>query len=77
MILDALITVGYDDEAADFMDWLRRYVEHTPQIMYTIDGQHIQGESTLDKLDGYRGSRPVRTGNAAWRTPKRCVAPAS
>jgi GH15 family glucan-1,4-alpha-glucosidase len=35
------------------------------QIMYGIDGRHILPEETLDHLDGYRGSRPVRIGNAA------------
>jgi GH15 family glucan-1,4-alpha-glucosidase len=33
--------------------------------MYGIDGRHDLREETLDHLDGYRGSRPVRIGNAA------------
>src|SRR5919202_1345700 len=36
-----------------------------PQIMYAIDGGRDLAEVTLDDLDGYRGSRPVRVGNAA------------
>jgi pentatricopeptide repeat protein len=33
--------------------------------MYGIDGRHALPEEHLDHLDGYRGSRPVRVGNAA------------
>jgi GH15 family glucan-1,4-alpha-glucosidase len=35
------------------------------QIMYGIDGHHQMPEQTLDHLEGYRGSRPVRVGNGA------------
>lgn len=34
-------------------------------IMFTIRGETDIPESTLDHLDGYRGSRPVRIGNGA------------
>jgi hypothetical protein len=34
--------------------------------MYGIDGRHDLREETLDHLEGYRGSRPVRIGNAAF-----------
>jgi GH15 family glucan-1,4-alpha-glucosidase len=33
--------------------------------MYRIDGRHEMPEETLDHLEGYRGSRPVRVGNGA------------
>ena len=33
--------------------------------MYGIDGRHDLTEETLDHLEGYRGSRPVRIGNGA------------
>src|SRR5260370_37388182 len=33
--------------------------------MYAIDGRANLEEKTLDHLEGYRGSRPVRIGNAA------------
>jgi GH15 family glucan-1,4-alpha-glucosidase len=36
------------------------------QIMYGIDGRHTLTEETLDHLEGYRGSRPVRVGNGAY-----------
>jgi GH15 family glucan-1,4-alpha-glucosidase len=37
------------------------------QIMYGIEGQHELTEIILDHLEGYRGSAPVRIGNAAHR----------
>jgi len=69
LILYALLTIGYGDEAADFTHWLERTVgddpTRTPQIMYGIDGRTDLSEHVLDHLAGYRGSRPVRIGNAA------------
>jgi GH15 family glucan-1,4-alpha-glucosidase len=51
----------------DFLD--KRCHELEPggalQTMYRIDGGHDIGEETLDHLEGYRGSKPVRIGNAA------------
>jgi GH15 family glucan-1,4-alpha-glucosidase len=35
--------------------------------MYGIDGRAKLTEEVLDHLDGYRGSRPVRVGNGAYR----------
>jgi len=37
------------------------------QIMFGIGGEHDLTERPLDHLSGWRGSRPVRVGNAAWR----------
>jgi alpha,alpha-trehalase len=69
LILYALMTVGYADEAAGFIHWLERAIgsdpTQAPQIMYGIDGRRDLAEHTLDHLDGYRSSRPVRIGNAA------------
>ncbi len=36
------------------------------QIMYGLDGRHELTEETLDHLDGYMGSKPVRIGNGAY-----------
>ena len=68
LILYALMLLGYHDEAADFFGWLDALgiprAKHL-QIMYTLDGKTFLPEQALEHLEGYRGSRPVRTGNAA------------
>ncbi len=69
LILYALMTVGYHQEATDFAKWLGITQEKDPtsipQIMYKISGEgHIE-ETLLDHLEGYRKSKPVRIGNAA------------
>jgi len=68
--LYGLMRIGFTEEAAKFMNWLEaRCGEINPdgslQIMYGIDGRHRIPEETLDHLEGYKGSRPVRIGNAA------------
>jgi GH15 family glucan-1,4-alpha-glucosidase len=70
--LYGLLRIGFTEEAAQFMNWLEaRCHELEPdgslQIMYGIDGRHDLSEETLDHLEGYRGSRPVRIGNEASR----------
>jgi GH15 family glucan-1,4-alpha-glucosidase len=66
----ALQLLGYEEEAADFFGWLDRLCitcrDHRLQIMYMIGGESHLPETTLDHLEGYRGSRPVRIGNAAF-----------
>jgi len=69
--LYGLLRVGFTDEAAKFMHWLEaRCHELNPdgslQIMYGIDGRHTLTEESLDHLEGYQGSRPVRVGNGAY-----------
>lgn len=66
--LYALISAGYNDEARAWRDWLLRAVAGTPdqlQIMYGIAGERRLTEVELPWLGGYRGSLPVRIGNAA------------
>ena len=69
--LYGLLRIGFTDEAARFMDWLeRRSHDLNPdgslQIMYGIDGRRELAEETLDHLQGYKGSCPVRIGNGAY-----------
>ena len=67
----ALMRLGYAQEAADFMRWIEARCRemgggHTLQIMYGIDGRHELPEQELGHWSGYRGSTPVRVGNAAY-----------
>jgi GH15 family glucan-1,4-alpha-glucosidase len=68
----SLMRIGYTDEAMQFASFLdARCHELEPdgslQTVYGIDGRSMLKEKTLDHLDGYMGSRPVRIGNEAYR----------
>lgn len=69
----ALASVGHEAEGADFLEWLmhaseeQREEEWDLRIMYPLQGGSDMEERCLDHLEGYRRSRPVRTGNAAAR----------
>ncbi len=70
--LYALIRLGFVEEAEAFIDWLKGRLgddaERGPlQVMYGIDGRQKLDELTLDHLQGYEHSRPVRIGNAAYQ----------
>ena len=64
----ALHTLGFDQEARDFMRFIVTICRKEPrlQIMYGIGGEKELTESTLDHLEGYGGAQPVRIGNAAF-----------
>jgi len=69
--LYALIRLGMTDETRDFIRWLVHRAEDSEdpgnlQIVYGIDGRDELPERVLEHLEGYRGSRPVRIGNAAY-----------
>ena len=67
--LYALAALGYSGEARKFARFLYNSCKATHprvQIMYGIDGETELTELTLDHLAGYRGSRPVHTGNGAF-----------
>ena len=72
--LYALLRIGFTAEAAHFKDWLKDRWQDADgqgagplQPLYRIDGGTEITEQNLDHLEGYRGSRPVRIGNAAHR----------
>ncbi len=69
--LYALISIGFDEEAGNFMGWLQDRCasdrDGLLQPLYGIDGRAHIAEEELDHLSGYRDSRPVRLGNAAYR----------
>jgi alpha,alpha-trehalase len=64
----ALHTLGFDQEARDFMRFILTVCRDHPelQIMYGIGHERELTESTLDHLSGYEGARPVRIGNEAY-----------
>ncbi|HEV3096610.1 MAG TPA: glycoside hydrolase family 15 protein [Candidatus Dormibacteraeota bacterium] len=67
-LVNALFQMGFHDEADRFIRWVRMAHDRHPerfQVMYTIDGDDRIPEYVLEDLEGYRGSRPVRIGNAA------------
>ena len=70
--IHALLGLGFTEEAAAFGGWLNdRAAEQAGEgsgplkIMYRVDGSSDLVEETLDHLEGYAGSRPVRIGNGA------------
>ena len=68
--LYAFLRLGFTSEAERFIEWIRHRAEETEtgalQIMYGINGENRLDEVELTHLEGYRGSRPVRIGNAAY-----------
>lgn len=55
------------EEPIAAFDWLVRTLGNDgqrPQVVYTLDGAEVPDERIID-VPGYKGSRPVRTGNRA------------
>ena len=68
LTLTALAGDGYLEEAVAWRDWLLRAIAGSPtnlQILYGVMGERQHPEWEASWLPGYRGSRPVRIGNAA------------
>ncbi len=66
----ALLGIGFRGEASAFMAWLSERItgQRTSgplKPVYRIDGSEALKEEVLGHLEGYRGSRPIRLGNAA------------
>jgi len=59
------------DEPSRLFAWLADSAGHVRdelvQIMYGVEGERDLTEHVLEHLRGYRGSAPVRVGNAAWQ----------
>jgi GH15 family glucan-1,4-alpha-glucosidase len=68
LTLWAMDRLGFDWEASDFFSFIADMAGtgEDLQIMYGVDGERDLTESTLDHLDGYERSRPVRIGNGAF-----------
>jgi GH15 family glucan-1,4-alpha-glucosidase len=63
----ALNRIGCREESAGFLGWALDAVERVghPRALYDLDGALPPPERTDEELEGYRGSRPARWGNAA------------
>ncbi len=64
----SLFRVGCTAEATDFIYWLLGILEQEEEqikVLYAVDGVPPPPERTIPSLAGYRGSAPVRIGNAA------------
>ena len=67
----AFLRLGFTHEAERFMHFIstlctKAREDGSLQIMYGIDGRTDLTEESLDHLDGYLGSKPVRVGNGAY-----------
>jgi GH15 family glucan-1,4-alpha-glucosidase len=68
LTLATFLRLGHQDEARAFLWWLAHATALTQprlDVLYTVDGGSSHPEEDLEGLAGYRGSRPVRVGNAA------------
>ena len=68
--LGVLYRIGDLHDARHFFNWLiSMSAEHVDsgqiQVLYGITADSTLEETTLDHLEGYRGSKPVRIGNGA------------
>jgi GH15 family glucan-1,4-alpha-glucosidase len=64
----AFFRLGFHAEALAFMQWITHATTLTYpelQVMYTLHGEASIPERTWPFFEGYRGSQPVRFGNAA------------
>ena len=67
----AFLRIGFKEEAAAFIDWLCNFTAQNPRLenrgytLLTVHGQPHAPEEILTHWEGYRGSGPVRVGNAA------------
>lgn len=71
LTLKAFFSLGHIKEVERFIHFLhetyRRYGGRKLQIMYSLEGESDITEKTLDHLEGYEDSRPVRIGNEAYK----------
>jgi GH15 family glucan-1,4-alpha-glucosidase len=69
MVIKVMSSLGHLNVARRFMRFIIDIIpvkNEKIQILYGIHGEKKLKESTLPHLEGYEGSRPVRTGNAAY-----------
>ncbi len=69
MVISILTALGHYNSARRFLNFIINVIpfkEDKIQIMYGIRGEKELTEKKLDWLSGYKGSKPVRVGNAAY-----------
>jgi len=74
MTVNSLLLTGNRVDAKKFIDWtLKRIIQNEEdadvaslQIMFGVNGETILEETELEHLEGYKKSKPVRIGNAAF-----------
>ena len=69
MVIKVIAKLGHVQIVKNFIRYIIDLIpdkNEKLQIMYGISGEKTLTEKTLDHLDGYKGSKPVRIGNAAY-----------
>lgn len=70
MVVKVVSELGHKEAAANYLKFIIDLIpdkDEKLQIMYGINKEKKLTEYTLDHLSGYKGSKPVRIGNAAYR----------
>lgn len=69
MVIKVVSKLGHENMVKKYIDYIIDLIpekDESFQIMYGINKERILTEKSLDHLAGYEGSKPVRTGNAAY-----------
>ena len=70
MVIKVVSELGHKNSAKRYLQFIIDLMpdkDEKLQIMYGINKQKKLTENTLDHLEGYKGSSPVRIGNAAYK----------
>lgn len=70
MVIKVVSELGHKNSAKRYLQFIIDLMpdkDEKLQIMYGINKQKRLTENTLDHLEGYKGSSPVRIGNAAYK----------
>ena len=70
MVIKVVSELGHKNSAKRYLQFIIDLMpdkDEKLQIMYGINQEKKLTEQTLDHLDGYKGSKPVRIGNAAYK----------
>ncbi|RDY61202.1 glycoside hydrolase family 15 protein [Flagellimonas nanhaiensis] len=70
MVIKVVSELGHKNSAKRYLQFIIDLMpdkDEKLQIMYGINKEKTLTEHTLDHLEGYKGSKPVRIGNAAYK----------